>query len=201
MQTGMPVAMGSLMLRAGIGAHLSVCGLGDVFPFLEGSDISDETVAILAGDGLIALSIEYLAGHCGRHSAIVVAEAVKAVGARGMLEGMSLALDDAAGMKVTVPDGRSVHELYTGQQARFSSMGGAMMAGASGIMLDDAAQIGLLTGRARYLWNMAEAADDRDRRKDLVFQARTMMEEAQSILGHSDKTSLFTSLMYLSDFF
>ena len=68
------------------------------------------------------------------------------------------------------------------------------------MMLDDVAQVGLLTGRARYLWRLAETKSDSEGKRGLVFQARTLIEEAQSILGH-EKTSLFTSLMYLSDFF
>lgn len=199
--TGMPAAVGALLLRAGVSAHLGTCDL----PFVpkvsghEGGD--DDTVVILAGDALIALSMEYLAGNCGRHSARLVTEAVKAVGARGMLAGLSLAVDRRDGILFEAPDGRADFELYSGQLARFATQGGALLAGASGILLDDAAQIGLLTGRARFLSSMSERETDWSGRNAANFQARTLMEQAQSLVGSRGDSTLFTSLMYLSDFF
>lgn len=198
---GMPAAVGSLLLRAGVIAHLGTCGLPDVFNISSATPQDDETLAILAGDGLLALAMEYLAGNCGRHSSRLVSEAVKAVGASGMLEGLSLQVDSFSGVEVIVPDGRTGLELYTGQLARFASHGGALLAGASGMMLDDAAQIGLLTGRARHLSTLAESDANRHRKSELIFQARTLTEQAQSIAGHKDNSTLFNSLMYLSDFF
>lgn len=199
--TGMPAAVASLLLRAGVTAHLGTCGLPEVFSMSSVTPQDDETLAILAGDGLLALAIEYLADNCGRHSSRLVSEAVKAMGSSGMLEGLSLQVDSFSGMDVIVPDGRSGLELYTGQLARFASHGGALLAGASGMMVDDAAQIGLLTGRARHLSSLAELYKNRHRKSELIFQARTLTEQAQSIAGHKDNATLFNSLMYLSNFF
>lgn len=199
--TGMPAAVGSLLLRTGIIAHLGTSGLSDVFNISTVTPQDEEALAILSGDGLLALGVEYLAGNCGRHSSRLIAEAVKALGASGMLEGLSLQIDSFSGVDVIVPDGRTGPELYTGQLARFASHGGALLAGASGMMLDDAAQIGLLTGRARYLSSLAESDENRHRKSELIFQARTLAEQAQSIAGHKDNSTLFNSLMYLSNFF
>ncbi|OPL17583.1 MAG: hypothetical protein AVO35_09130 [Candidatus Aegiribacteria sp. MLS_C] len=199
--TGMPAAVGALLLRAGITAHLGTCGIpsGLEAPGRENSE--DVTAAILAGDALMALSMEYLAGSCGRHSARLVAEAVKAMGARGMLAGLSLAVDRRDGINSEAPDGRADFELYSGQLARFATHGGALLAGASGILLDDAAQIGLLAGRARFLSSMSERETYWSGRNTATFQARTLMEQAQSLVGSRGDSTLFTSLMYLSDFF
>lgn len=199
--SGMPAAIAALMLRAGITVHLEVSDFAGVFERLpQLLDEKDDTLAILAGDGLIALAIEYLAGNCGMHSARLVSEAVKAVGAGGMLSGLSLEVDRADGIETEVPDGRSLLELYSGQLARFASHGGALLAGASDMMLDDAAQIGVLTGRAKFLVRKAESSKDRDEVRDLGFQARTLIELAETIAGHKPNAALFNSIMYLSDF-
>ncbi len=199
--SGMPAAIAALMLRAGITVHLEVNGFTGVFDKLpQLLDERDDTLAILAGDGLIALAIEYLADNGGMHSSRLVSEAVKAMGARGMLAGLSMEVDRADGVETEVPDGRSLSELYSGQLARFASQGGALLAGASDMMLDDAAQIGVLTGRAKFLVRKAESSEDRDERRDLGFQARTLIELAETIAGHKPNAALFNSIMYLSDF-
>ena len=198
--TGMPAAVGSLLMRAGVAAHLETSGLPDVISTMPVPELGDETLSILVGDGLIAKAMEYLAASCGRHSTRMVEEAARALGASGVLSGISLAVDRFNGIELVSPDGRADYELYSGQLARFASQGGALLAGASGMMLDDAAQIGLLTGRARYLSILAEGVHERDRKSELVFQARTLTDEAQSIAGRRESSSLFTSLMYLSDF-
>ncbi|MBN2587128.1 MAG: hypothetical protein JXA64_09600 [Candidatus Fermentibacteraceae bacterium] len=198
---GMPAAVGSLLLRAGIASHMGTSGLPDVFSASPGSGNGDETLAILTGDGLIALGMEYLAGNGGRHSSRLVAEAVRALGSRGVLAGYSLGLDRVSGIETASPDGRADFELYSGQLARFASHGGALLAGATGLMQDDAAQIGLLTGRARFLSELSEREDDRERKSEMIFQARTLIEQAQTIAGNRENSTLFTSLMYLSDFF
>ncbi|NOQ21117.1 MAG: hypothetical protein GQ565_00510 [Candidatus Aegiribacteria sp.] len=199
--SGMPAAIAALMLRAGITVHLEVSSFAGVFERLpQLLDEKDDTLAILAGDGLIALAIEYLADNGGMRSSRLVSEAVKAVGAGGMLTGLSMEVDRADGVETVVPDGRSLSELYSGQLARFASHGGALLAGASDMMLDDAAQIGVLTGRARFLVKKAESSKERDEIRDLDFQARTLIEQAETIAGHKPNAALFNSIMYLSDF-
>lgn len=199
--TGMPVAVGALFLRAGISAHIGLCGFGDelsIYPTIEGHD---DAKIILAGDGLIALGMQYLAENGGRHSARITAEAVKAAGAGGTLSGLSVALDRKRGIRTEVPDGRAAFELYNGQLARFTSHCGAMLAGASDLMLDDAAQIGLLTGRALFLSKRSETEKDAEKKEKLIFQARSLIQEAESITGSNKNASLFNTLLYLSDFF
>lgn len=198
---GMPVAVSALMLRAGITVHLELSDFAGIFnglPPLLGK--ADDTLAILVGDGLIALAIEYIAGYGGRHSTRLVSEAVRAVGAGGMLSGFSLAVDNSDGNETVVSDGRSPVELYSGQLARFASHGGALIAGASEMMLDDAAQIGVLTGQAMFLSRESKFTADRYKKNSLVFQARTLIEQAESIVGNKPNATLFKSLMYLSDF-
>ena len=198
---GMPVAVGALFLRAGISSHIGLCGFEDslcVYPSLQGYD---DARIILAGDGLIALGMQYLAENGGRHSARIAAEAVKAVGAGGTLSGLSVALDRKNGIRTEVPDGRAAFELYNGQLARFAAHCGAMLAGASDLMLDDAAQIGLLTGRALFLSKRSETEQNTGKRENMLFQARSLIEQAESITGTDQSASLFNSLLYLSDFF
>ncbi|MCK5117203.1 MAG: hypothetical protein KAR44_11425, partial [Candidatus Aegiribacteria sp.] len=131
-RSGMPAAIAALMLRAGITIHLETSCFAGVFNRLpQLFDEKDDTLAILVGDGLLALAIEYLAGNGGMHSSRLVSEAVKAVGAGGMLAGLSMEVDRTDSMETVVPDGRSLPELYSGQLARFASHGGALLAGAS----------------------------------------------------------------------
>lgn len=200
-RTGMPAAIAALMLRAAITVHLEISCFAGIFDRLpQLLDEMDDTLAILTGDGLIALAIEYLAGNGGMHSSRLVAEAVKAVGAGGMLTGLSMEVDRADGVEAIVPDGRSLPELYSGQLARFASHGGALLSGAPDMMLDDAAQIGVLTGRAKFLVRRAQYSKDRKEIRDLDFRARTLIEQAESIAGHKSNAVLFNSIMYLSDF-
>ncbi len=200
-RSGMPAAIAALMLRAGITVHLETSSFTGVFDRLPRLfEEMDDTLAILTGDGLIALAIEYLAGNGGMHSARLVSEAVKAMGARGMLTGLSMEVDCADGLETVVPDGRSLSELYSGQLARFASHGGALLTGASDMMLDDAAQIGVLAGRAKFLVRKAQHSEDRNERRNLDFQARTLIEQAETIAGHKPNAVLFNSIMYLSDF-
>ena len=199
---GMPVAVAALMLRAGISAHLTLPG----FTAVKNSNSSlldgqDDVTAILAGDALLALAMEYLAENGGRHATRLLAEAVRAVGARGMLAGLSLKLDQQEEDIAIVPDGRSVWEVSSGQIARFAAQGGALLAGASDNMLDDAAQIGLLTGRAWYLVERSKCESVKRDERNPMFEARTLMEQAEAIAGHDPKADLFHSIMYLSDFF
>ncbi|MBD3278651.1 MAG: hypothetical protein GF388_10145 [Candidatus Aegiribacteria sp.] len=199
--TGMPVAVGALFLRAGISAHIGLCEFGDELSVYDSLKGYEDAEIILAGDGLIALAMQYLSENGGRHSARITAEAVKAAGAGGTLSGLSVALDRKHGIRTAVPDGRAAFELYNGQLARFTSHCGAMLAGASDLMLDDAAQIGLLTGRALFLSKRSVTERDAGKKEKLLFQARSLIQEAESITGTKNNASLFNTLLYLSDFF
>ncbi len=200
--TGMPVAVAALMLRAGISVHLTLPGFitaHDSIPDLL--EEQDDVTAILAGDALLALAMEHLAENGGRHAARLLVEAVRATGTHGMLAGLSLKLDQQKEDISVVPDGRSIWEVTSGQIARFAAQGGALLAGASDTMLDDAAQIGLLTGRAWYLVEEAKSSSVKRDGRNPMFEARTLMEQAEAIAGHSPEADLFHSIMYLSDFF
>lgn len=200
--TGMPVAVAALMLRAGITVHLTLPGFTAMND--SNSDLlekQDDVTAILAGDALLALAMEHLAENGGRHAARLLAEAVRATGARGVLAGLSLKLDKQEEDISVLPDGRSIWEVTSGQIARFAAQGGALLAGASDIQLDDAAQIGLLTGRAWYLVEKAKSASVKRDVRNPMFEARTLMEQAEAIAGHGPEAKLFHSIMYLSDFF
>lgn len=200
--TGMPVAVAALMLRSGISVHLTLPGFSAMNA--SNSDLlekQDDVTVILAGDALLALAMEYLAENGGRYAARLLAEAVRATGARGMLAGLSLKLDQKEEDISIVPDGRSIWEVSSGQIARFAAHGGALLAGASDMMLDDAAQIGLLTGRAWYLVEKSKCESVKRDERNLMFEARTLMEQAEAIAGHGPEADLFHSIMYLSDFF
>lgn len=200
-ETGMPVAVASLMIRAGISAHLSLPGFRRIFSGIP--DLLEEqndAVAILAGDGLLALAMEHLADNGGRHSSRLLSEAVRAVGASGMLAGLSLEIDRDKEEIPVIPDGRAIWEVTSGQISRFASHGGALLAGASDTVLDDAAQIGLLAGRARYLVERAKSGLFVREERNSIFEARTLMEQAEAIVGHGSEATLFNSIMYLSDF-
>lgn len=198
---GMPVATASLMLRAGISVQLALPEFRKMkyHKSIPAEDLDAATI-ILAGDALLALSMEHLAANGGRHSSRLLDEAVKALGSKGILAGLSLEIDQMDQEASFVPDGRAIWEVTSGQVARFASMGGALMSGASQSMLDDAAQIGLLVGRARHLVDRAASTDSKTEEKTWLFQARTLMEQAEMIAGHSSDTSLLKSIMYLSDF-
>lgn len=200
--TGMPVAVAALMLRTGISVHLSLPGfitMNNSVPDLI--EKQDDVTAILAGDALLALAMEYLAENGGRHATRLLSEAVRATGAHGMLAGLSLKLDQQEGNISVIPDGRSTWEVTSGQIARFAAQGGALLAGASDTMLDDAAQIGLLTGRAWYLVEKAKFSSEKRNERSPLFEARTLMEQAETITGHGPEANLFHAIMYLSDFF
>ncbi|MCK4504524.1 MAG: hypothetical protein KAW14_02810 [Candidatus Aegiribacteria sp.] len=200
--TGMPVAVAALMLRAGISVHLTLPGFKAIHDSIpELLEKQDDVTAILAGDALLALAMEHLAENGGRHAARLLSEAVRATGVRGMLAGLSLKLDQQEEDISVVPDGRSIWEITSGQIARFAAQGGALLAGASDTMLDDAAQIGLLTGRAWYLAEKAKYSSEKRDERNPMFEARTLMEQAETITGHGPEATLFHSIMYLTDFF
>jgi len=150
-ETGLPVAAAALMMRSGISVHLT---LEEISRSVQGypSPLQDTggATAILCGDGLIALAMQHLAENCGRHSAELVEAAADAMGSGGVLAGLSLDLGpEAAGAHL--PDGRRAWEVTSGRISQFAARGGALLAGASDTMLDDASMIGLLIGRASFL--------------------------------------------------
>jgi hypothetical protein len=199
-KTGLPMAAATLMLRAGISAHMSLAGFREQlrgYPMLlEG--FSDATT-ILCGDGLLALGIEHLAENCGLHSAELVVDAVNSLGAHGVLAGLSLEMS-CDGTAVLVPDGRRIWEITSGRLSMLAAKGGAQLAGASDTMLDDAALAGLLIGRARFLARGGWTPSMEGLKGKTSFEATTLIEQAEAIVGHGPESALFSSIMYFSDF-
>ncbi len=196
---GLPVAVATLFLRTGITVHLGTEGFPRI-PGATAAEAMEDGKAVLAGDALIALAMERLVTDCGRHSTILVEEAVLAVGSRGVLSGLSLMLDEMNHRYAPIPDGLTPVELYSGQLARFASYGGAVSAGATGLMLDDAARIGLLTGRARFLSCRAVEESNPSVRERMESRAALDLEQARQMVGSGERGALFTALMYFADF-
>jgi len=197
-EKGMPVAVASLMLRAGITVHLQISGFSrrlDGFPVLL--DDPDPACAILCGDGLIALAVEHLAANAGRRSHELITDAVEAIGSRGVLAGLSLEM--SSNSPLVLPDGRRTWEILSGQVSRFTSRGGALLARATGVMLDDAAMIGLLIGRARFLVDGRRTPSMDSLKSRISIEARTLAEQAEAITGHGPESALYSSIMYFSD--
>jgi len=195
---GMPAAVASLMLRAGITVHLQVSGFSerlDGFPVLL--DEPDPACAILCGDGLLALAVEHLALNAGRRSHELITDAVEAIGSRGVLAGLSLEM--SGNSPSVLPDGRKVWEMLSGQVSRFASKGGALLAQATGSMLDDAAMIGLLIGRARFLVDGRRSPSMKGMKSKAAIEARTLAEQAEAIAGHGPEAALYSAIMYFSD--
>ncbi len=195
---GLPIAVASLMLRAGITVHLQISGFSrllDGFPVLL--DDPDPACAILCGDGLIALAVEHLAGNAGRRSHELITDAVEAIGSRGVLAGLSLEMSGSS--PLGLPDGRRTWEIHSGQISRFASRGGALLARATGVMLDDAAMIGLLIGRARFLVDGRRTPSMDGFKSRISIEARTLAEQAETIMGHGPEAALYSSIMYFSD--
>ena len=196
--TGMPVAIAALMLRAGITVHIQLPGFREHlegFPVLL--DNADPVCAILCGDGLLALAFEHLASSTGRRSHELITEAVEAVGSSGVLAGLSMEI--SVDSPPTLPDGRRSWEVTSGQISRFASRGGAYLAGATGTMLDDAAMIGLLIGRARFLVDGRWTPSMKGMKGKASIEAMTLAEQAEAIAGHGSEAALYTSIMYFSD--
>ena len=199
-EKGLPMAVATLMLRSGISAHMSLACFSEQmrgYPMLlEGCS---DAATILSGDGLMALGIQHLAENCGLHSAELVVDAVNALGAHGVLAGISLEMS-CDGTAVLVPDGRRIWEITSGRLSMLAAKGGALLAGASDNMLDDAALAGLLIGRARFLARGGWTPSMEGLKGKTSFEATTLIEQAEAIVGHGPESALFSSIMYFSDF-
>jgi hypothetical protein len=199
-ETGLPVAVATLMLRSGLSAHMSLGGFRERirgYPMMpEGSS---EATTILCGDGLLALGLQHLAEDCGIHSAQLVTDAVNALGAHGVLAGLSLEMG-CDGSDVLVPDGRRIWEVTSGRLSMLAAKGGALLAGASDTILDDSALAGLLIGRARFLARGGWTPSMEGLKGKTSFEATTLLEQAEAIVGHGSESALFSAIMYFSDF-
>jgi len=195
-ETGLPAATGVLLLRTGIFAHLSLGGFRERLHGLsQPMEGWSDAVTILAGDGLIALGMERLAEGCGRHSAAILTDAVNALGAHGVLAGLSLEMETGRNSLI-VPDGRRIWEVSSGRISGFAARAGARLAGASDILLDDAGMAGLLVGRARFLEQGGWMPSMEGLKGKTAFEASTLKEQAEEILGHGPGSALFLSILH-----
>ena len=183
---GLIPAVSALMLEAALASHLPVLGLvGGNRLLLD----FDEATALLAGDALIPLALENLCGSGGleRHSALIVSDAVRAMGTIGALARLSLEVeeDDAAALKrIREADGEmplTVRECV----ARFASVAGARCAAASPDDLEDMAKLGLEIGRAAGMASLTGRICGLFgiRHGDLAAEARALLDSASSRLS------------------
>jgi len=120
----------------------------------------DEATAILAGDALLTLAFEILAGAAGQSAPQgasrwlqCIAEIASAAGFRGMVEGQ---MQDLAfeGQTITKEALASLHGLKTGRMIEVSVFSGATIAGAS------PSQLECLNTYARHIGLAFQVADD-----------------------------------------
>lgn len=198
-ETGLPVAAAALMMRSGISVHLTLEDFrGRVLGYPSPLQDTSAATAILCGDGLIALAMQHLAENCGRHSAELVEAAADALGSGGVLAGLSLDIgpEDAG---TSLPDGRKAWEVTSGRISQFAARGGALLAGASDTMLDDASMIGLLIGRASFLARGGRTPSMEGIRGKMSLEAGLLIQQAEAIAGHGPEAALFSSIMYFAD--
>ena len=141
----------------------------DDLPAMDNSDLRrgkptvhkkyDEATAILAGDALLTLAFEILAGHDTHEDPKVrcqlVTELAKGAGAAGMVGGQAIDLQVAGqapggsqgALRLDADGLRDMHARKTGAMIRASAVAGAIMAGASDDLITTvdryAAEIGL----------------------------------------------------------
>ncbi len=198
-EEGMPVAAASHLLMAAGSAHQLLPGLGGEMPGGLSGALTDDIpmfTAVLCGDALIPLALGHLASECGRHAAQLVSEAVRAMGGGGFLSGLCLDLDAAEG-RLHHSEEEMPWEMSAGSLSRFAAMGGAMVAGAPEGRLGDAAEIGVLLGRAHLLRSglSRPSLGGRSRRAE----AARLVELAMGIVEGTPGSSLLVSLIYLFD--
>ncbi|MEZ5909622.1 MAG: polyprenyl synthetase family protein [Hyphomicrobiaceae bacterium] len=103
----------------------------------------DEATAILAGDGLLTLAFEVLAGEAARRGPEIVVALVaglaRAAGVGGMVGGQQLDLDAEAQRGLGLGDIYRIQALKTGALIRFSAEAGAILAAGGA---DDRAALG-----------------------------------------------------------
>lgn len=160
-----------------------------------------EANAILAGDGLLTLAFELVAGIKPSERAVpVLREISKAAGARGMIGGQVADLE-APSRKKTLAEHDFISRYKTGALIRVSAMAGAIAAGAGGRALRAAARYGECLGLA---FQVVDDILDRDGYcKAMSVQAATakaicLIEQAKKeakILGRKAK-----QLIFLADF-
>ncbi|MBN1434950.1 hypothetical protein JW921_09330 [Candidatus Fermentibacterales bacterium] len=158
-EVGLLPGVSVIMLEAALASHLPVVGLGGGNSLLL--DYGEAT-ALLVGDALIPLALENLCGtgsRGDRHAPVLVADAIRALGARGALDRMSLEVEEKD------PDVLERLRLSGGEMpvtlrecfGRFSAAAGARMAPAHDQTgLDEMSMFGFEVGRASGLAGLSE---------------------------------------------
>jgi hypothetical protein len=194
-ETGMPVAVAAQILRSAIAAHAALPGF-DLEPHLHPLwRDHGQSSAILAGDALIPLAFLHLARTCGAHSSLLVQDAALALGGGGILAGLSLELDLAAGEAGRPLPPSGVFRLHGGRLAQFAASGGARLAGAPREMLDDAALAGYKTGLALDMLTRDSAGPGQTISRTASAEASTILDDALSIVGSGPEGELFRRII------
>jgi geranylgeranyl diphosphate synthase type II len=107
-----------------------------------------EALAVLAGDALLTLAFEVLAGYeDGAVVAALTAELARAAGSAGMVGGQTLDLEHE-GKAVDEKGLEGIHRWKTGALIRASVVMGGLAGGAAGNVIEDLGEYGSLAGLA-----------------------------------------------------
>ena len=152
-------------VTAGVAVELVHCYslIHDDLPAMDDDDLRrgqptvhrayDEATAILAGDALLTLAFELLAGKAHRDPAVLmrlVAELAAGAGASGMVGGQMRDIEGEAGF-LTEPSITQMQAMKTGALIRAAVRMGAILGGASDEALGHLTQYGEAAGRAYQL--------------------------------------------------
>lgn len=196
-EAGLPAAVAVVLLEASLECHCSLPGFSGLFTDSDLAGEVGEADALLAGDALIPLALEHLAANGGAHSTLLVRDAVRSLAGEGVLEGLSLELDLAAGGRDGFSEGGPWH-VHAGKLARFASQGGARLAGASPQMVDDASRIGLCVGLAMDIVQGSPYPSRGGRPKATsTAEASVLLDEALGLIGNGPEGDLYRQLIDL----
>jgi hypothetical protein len=191
--TGMPAAVASHLLRAAVSVHTALPGFRTSFPScsVPVHERFDEGTALLVGDALVPLAVTVLVSRGGRHGAAMVDDAMEALGAGGILAGISLELE---GRSTTLTDDVPPRELWAGSLGRFSALSGARLAGATERQMDQVSLLGLECGRAWSLMGGTPGLEGGSLH-ELNLEAATLLDDARTLAGSGENGGMLREIV------
>jgi hypothetical protein len=194
-EAGLPAAVAAHLLRAALVSHATLPGFES--SFASGAvplcDRFDDSTAILAGDALIPLAVSHLVSNGGRHGTALVDDAMEAIGAQGVLAGISL---EQEGRISTLTGDIEARELWAGSLARFAAVSGARLAGASERQMDQISLLGLESGRAWcMISSICTGGGDGGKWQELHRESLSIFDDARILAGTGEEGYLLREII------
>ncbi len=194
-EAGLTAAVAAHILRAALVSHATLPGFESSFAAGAASlcEEFDDATAILAGDAMIPLAVSHLVLKGGRHGTALVDDAMEAIGAMGILAGISL---EQEGRISALTGDVETRELWAGSLARFAAMSGARLAGASERQMDQISLLGLESGRAWCLISGIGTEEGAGERwQELHREALSIFDDARILAGTGEEGLLLREII------